>query len=749
MTENIGFSRRDLLIAGAGGAMLVAFQLRSNGALAQVQTGSIPAYLLGAPAVGSDVDSWIVVHADNTVTAYFGRGEFGQGTLTGMLQVAAEELDLDLGQISAVPLDTAITRNQGMQVSSSSIEGAAPSLRAAAAEARQALLKMAATRLDASEGDLRVSAGLVSVAGRPGRSVTYGELLGDKRFNLKVTGTAPLKPVAAYKLVGARVPRVDIPAKIKGSYEYVQHVRLPGMLHGRVVRPAGQGALGAGAKFKTIDETSIAQIEGARVVRKGDFLGVVAADEWSAVKAAVQLKVDWDMPRTLSGTDRLHDRMKASKTIDKTVIDVGDAGAALSSAAHTVSASFKSPYEAHAPFAPNCAVADVRADSAEIICATQNLFPTRAALARVLKMPVEQVRVRYVESSGTFGHSCYDDAAQAAAILSQAAGKPVRVQFTRGDELGWDHYGPAHLAEVRAAADANGKIVGYEYHGWQHGWNFVVEATEELALNAKIPPLALPDAAHVNKSNAGAMYDIPNRRLISHAVPGLEGYLKGSYLRSPLDLSISFASEQVIDELAFRAKQDPVEFRKRNISDPRWMGVLDAVAKASNWRAHVAGDRKSGDIVTGTGVALGTHFVSYGAAVAEIEVNRKTGEIRVLHVYGALDAGLIVNPASVEHQIEGQLIQATSRILHEEVRFNETNVTSLDWSSYPILRFDEAPVVTPIVISHPDKPSTGAGEEVLAAGGAAIANAFFDATGIRMHERPMTPERVFAALKAG
>jgi nicotinate dehydrogenase subunit B len=441
--------------------------------------------------------------------------------------------------------------------------------------------------------------------------------------------------------------------------------------------------------------------------------------------------------------------MKASKTIDKTVIDVGDAGAALSSAAHTVSASFKSPYEAHAPFAPNCAVADVRADSAEIICATQNLFPTRAALARVLKMPVEQVRVRYVESSGTFGHSCYDDAAQAAAILSQAAGKPVRVQFTRGDELGWDHYGPAHLAEVRAAADANGKIVGYEYHGWQHGWNFVVEATEELALNAKIPPLALPDAAHVNKSNAGAMYDIPNRRLISHAVPGLEGYLKGSYLRSPLDLSISFASEQVIDELAFRAKQDPVEFRKRNISDPRWMGVLDAVAKASNWRAHVAGDRKSGDIVTGTGVALGTHFVSYGAAVAEIEVNRKTGEIRVLHVYGALDAGLIVNPASVEHQIEGQLIQATSRILHEEVRFNETNVTSLDWSSYPILRFDEAPVVTPIVISHPDKPSTGAGEEVLAAGGAAIANAFFDATGIRMHERPMTPERVFAALKAG
>jgi nicotinate dehydrogenase subunit B len=354
--------------------------------------------------------------------------------------------------------------------------------------------------------------------------------------------------------------------------------------------------------------------------------------------------------------------------------------------------------------------------------------------------------VRYVEGSGTFGHSCYNDAAQAAALMSQAVGKPVRVQFMRGDELGWDNYGPAHLAEVRAAADANGKIVGFEYHGWQHGW-YTLESSMELAGNMKVPPLRLNPSAIVNKVNAGGMYDIPNKRLVNHDLSGLERSLKGSFLRSPLDLSISFASEQIIDDLAFKARIDPVEFRRKNISDPRWHGVLNAVVKASKWKSHVAGKRRSGDIVTGVGVALGTHLVSYGAAVATVQVNRKTGAVRVMHLYGALDAGLAVNPASVEQQIEGMMIQAASRTLHEEVSFNESNVTSLDWGSYPILRFGEAPKVTPIVISHADKPSSGAGEEVLAAAGAALANAFFDATGVRLYERPMTAERVLRALK--
>jgi CO/xanthine dehydrogenase Mo-binding subunit len=744
MNRQNEFSRRAFL--GNGGAMLVAFGLSTGPSRAQINTGSFPPYITGPTALNTELDSWLAIHPNNTATLYFGRAEFGQGTLTGMLQIAAEELDLEMKQVSAANLDTSVTRNQGNQVASSSIEGAAPSLRAAAAEARQALMKLAAERLNVSEDKLQVSSGVVTAAGR---SVSYGELIGDKRFSLKVTGKAPVKSVSSYKLVGTPVPRIDISPKMKGSYEYLQHVRVPGMLHGRVVRPAGQSALAADLKIKSVDESSISNIPGVQLVRKGRFIGVVAADEWSAVKAASQLKVEWDLPRNLSGTDRLHEKMRASKTDDKNIVETGNVSAAISNAPHTVAATFKSPYEAHAPFAPNCAVADVRADSADVYCATQSLFMLRGAIARVLKMPPEQVRVRYFESSGTFGHSGYNDVAQAAAVLSQAVGKPVRVQFSRSDEHGWDNYGPAHLADIRAAADSNGRLVVFEYQGWQHGWNFVVESTEDLALDAKIPAPVTPPAAGVNKATAGGAYNIPNWRVINHSVNGLEGYLKGSFLRSPLDLSICFATEQVIDELAYRAKLDPVEFRRRNLTDPRWIGVLDAVLTSSKWRPRVAGERKSGDIVRGTGLALGTHFVSYGAAIAEIEVNKKTGEIRVLQIFGALDPGLAINPASVEQQIEGQLVQATSRMLHEEVRFDESSVTSVDWASYPILRFEETPAVTPIVISRPDQASTGAGEECLAAAGAAIANAFFDATGVRLRERPMRPERVLAALRAG
>ena len=744
MTTTATLSRRELL--AASGALVVSFSIPAK---AQIRTGSFAPYIVGPSALNTDLDSWLTIHANNTATLLFGRSEFGQGTVTGMMQIAAEELDLEMAQVSAANLDTTVTRNQGNQVSSSSIEGAAPSLRAAAAEARQALLKMAAERLNAPADTLRVSGGVVTTANRPDTKVTYGELIGDKRFSLKVTGTAPEKPVSSYRLVGTRVPRIDIPPKMRGTYEYMQHVRVPEMLHGRVVRPSGQAALASAVRLKSVDETSISQIPGVQLVRKGRFLGVVAADEWSAVKAAAQLKVEWEIPQALPSMKQLHEKMRSAKTNDRVVHESGDAATAIANAPHKVSASFKSPYEAHAPFAPNCAVADVRADSADVYCSTQRLFWLRGALARVLKLKPEQVRLRYVESSGTFGHSGYDDVATAAAILSQAVGKPVRVQFSRGDEHGWDNFGPAHLAEIRAAAGADGRLVGFEYHGWQHGWNFVVEPSEELAFDAKIPdPVTVP-AAGVNNLTAGGLYSVPNRRVINHTVNGLEGYLKGSFLRSPLDLSISFASEQVIDELAHQAKLDPVEFRRKNVTDPRWHGVLDAVLAASKWTPRLAGEKKSGDVVQGTGVALGTHFQSYGAAIAEIEVNRKTGQIRVLRVYSALDAGLAVNPLSMEQQIEGQVIQATSRMLHEEVDFDATGVKSVDWASYPILRFEEAPAVTPVVISRPEHHSTGAGEEVLAATGAAIANAFFDATGVRMRERPMRPERVLAALKAG
>jgi nicotinate dehydrogenase subunit B len=450
----------------------------------------------------------------------------------------------------------------------------------------------------------------------------------------------------------------------------------------------------------------------------------------------------------LPGNADLFEPMRATKTTDTVIADWGDAAKGFAQAAHIASATYRCPYQSHAPFGPNCALADVGPNQALVISSTQDVYGSRDMLAEVLGLPAEKVRVQYVEGSGTFGRSCYEDAAQAAAVMSQAVGKPVRVQFMRSDELGWDDYGPAHLADVRAGIDANGKLVAYEYHGWQHGW-VVNETTHELALST--PPKERTTGAGsipVNRMSTGSMYTVANRRVVSHAVP-MVGYLKGAPLRSPLDLSFAFASEQTIDELAYAAKLDPLEFRRRNMGDARWLGVLNAAAEAAKWQPRLAATALSKDeVVRGRGIGLGTHHVSYGAAVADIEINTRTGNIVATRLFGALDAGLIVNPALVENQIIGQMIQATSRTLKEEVTFDKSGVTSLDWVSYPVLRFAEHPHVTPVVVQRLDEPSTGAGEEVMGATAAAIANAFFDATGVRLRQYPMTPERVKAALAA-
>jgi CO/xanthine dehydrogenase Mo-binding subunit len=733
--------RRDFL--KAGGAIVVGFPLRDI-LLGQTVPGARGT--TAGPPDAKQVDTWLAIHADNTATVYIGFAELGQGNSTALLQVAAEELDMDMSQLSTVRLDTNVTPNQGGTYSSASIQRGGPQVRTAAAEARQALLKLASNKLNAPPDGLTISKGVVSSRG--GGSVSYGELVGDKPFHLAFTGTAPVKSSAEYKVVGTAVPRNDMPDKVAGKYVYMQHVRVPGMLHGRVVRPRGQGAYGAGAKVMALDETSIGNIPGARVLRKGDFVGVVAENEWDAVRAARQLKVQWDSSPTLTGSDGMYDAMRSAKTDDRVVVERGNAADAIGAAPHKVEYNCRAPYQAHAPFGPNCALADVKSDSATVMCSTQDVYGTRGTLARVIGMPVDKVRVQYYEGSGTYGHSCYDDVAQAATLLSQLAAKPVRLQFMRWDEHGWDNYGPSHVGEVRAAANADGKIVGYEYHGWQHHWSNV-ETSEQLALGKAAAEWQPNPAMQVNPRCCGGMYDIPNVRLVNHHVPGL-GYLKGAWLRSPLDLSFSFTSEQAIDQLAFLLKLDPYEFRRNNIKDARWLGVLDAAAKAAKWTPRTAASNVSqAKTVTGRGIGMGTHLASYGAAVAEIEIDKQTGKVVARHLYGAVDAGLVVNPGNVESQISGQLVQTASRMFHEEVTFSKTNVTSLDWASYPILRFEECPQVTPVVVQRLNEPSSGAGEEVMAAAAGAIANAFFDATGVRMKEFPLTPKRVLAALKLG
>ena len=729
--------RRDFL--KAGGALVVGFPLRD---VLLGQAAPAPRGTVAGPPDPKQVDTWLAIHADNTATVYIGFAELGQGNSTALLQVAAEELDMEMGQLKTVRLDTNVTPNQGGTYSSASIQRGGPQVRTAAAEARQALLQLASKRLAAPVDRLTVSKGMVSAAGS---SVSYGELVGDKPFHLAFTGSAPIKSSADYKVVGTPVPRNDLPDKVSGKYVYMQHARVPGMLHGRVVRPRGQGAYGAGAKVMALDEASISSIPGARVLRKGDFIGVVAENEWDAVRAARQLKVQWDATPSLTGSDGMYAAMRAAQTDDRTVLEHGNAADAIGAAPHKVAYNCRAPYQAHAPFGPNCALADVKLDSALVMCSTQDVYATRGTLARLLGLPVEKVRVQYYEGSGTYGHSCYDDVAQAATLLSQLAAKPVRLQFMRWDEHGWDNYGPSHVGEVRAAAGADGKIVGYEYHGWQHHWSNV-ETSEQLAFGKPAAEWQPNPAMQVNPLCCGGMYDIPNVRLVNHHVPGL-GYLKGAWLRSPLDLSFSFTSEQAIDQLAFLLKIDPYEFRRRNIKNDRWLGVLDAAAKAANWVARpAAANLTQAKVVSGRGIGMGTHLASYGAAVAEIEVDRESGKVVATHLCGAVDAGLVVNPGNVESQISGQLVQTASRMFHEEVTFSKYNVTSLDWASYPILRFEESPRVTPVVVQRLNERSTGAGEEVMAAAAGAIANAFFDATGVRMTEFPLTPKRVLTAL---
>jgi nicotinate dehydrogenase subunit B len=742
-SERLTFPRRDLL--KAGGALLIGFAIRGT---ARAQTADGVALVTGPDQPDPNkLDTWIAIHADNTATIFIGFVELGQGCTTALLQLAAEELDLSMSQVKTVRLESHTMPNQGGTVASASVARGGPRIRAAAAEARHALLKMASQKLDAPLEFLTVADGVVSVKQNPKRSVTYGQLVGDKPFNLPYTGTAPLKPFGAYKVVGRSIQRLDIPDKAAGKYVHMQHVRIAGMLHGRVVRPRGQGAYGDGASIASIDETSIVGTPGARVIRRGDFIAVVAENEWDAVRAARDLKVSWDQPAVLPGTAGLHGQMRTAKTTDRIVLDNGDVSAAFGAAAHVASQSYRGPYQAHAPFGPNCALADVKADSALVMCSTQNIYDTRRKVAQVLGMTIEKVAVRYYEGSGTYGRSCYDDAAQAAAIMSQTAGRPVRVQFMRWDEHGWDNYGPPQLADVRAAIDAAGKIVAYEFQGWQHNWS-TTETSQQLALGTPAAESPGPGSQEVSPFNLAAPYTIPNMRLVNHRVGGIR-YLKGANLRSPLDVTFSFASEQAIDELAFLAGMDPCEFRRHNIKDEHWLGVLNAAAKAAGWTPRKPGQRQLGDaqLVKGRGIALGTHTSSYAAAVADIEVELTTGTIVVRHLYGAIDAGLCVNPGCLENQISGMLVQATSRMLKEEVTFSSTNVTSLDWDSYPILRFEECPEVTAVVVQHLEQKSSGGGEELMGPAAAAIANALFDATGVRLREYPLTPTRVLAALQ--
>ena len=770
-------ARRDFLkttgvvVVGFSIADKVAAQAPGDGA-SGVQRG-----LVSGPPDPGQVDSYIAIHPDNTATLYTGYVELGQGGPTALRQIAAEELDLDMNQVRDVRVDTFVSTN-GFTAASRTAAIGGTETRAAAAEARRALLEMASDRLKTPVRDLDVAKGVVSVRNDSQRSITYADLVGGKSFNRKFeqvaynggielprksSDTAIPKRREDYRIVGTRVARPDIADKVRGTFQYVQQVRVPGMLHGRVVWPRGQGASGiSNPTVIGIDETSIKDIPGVRIVRRRNFVAVVAEREWDAVRAARQLKVTWEtFASSLPGHETLFDSFKSARTNDLVDTNTGDVDAALSRGAHVLSATYAGPFQSHGTMAPNCAVADVTKDGVLLMCADQGIYQTRNGVARLLGLPVEKIRVQYYAGSNTYGSSCYRDVAQAAAIMSQEVGKPVRLQFSREDEFGWDNYGPALLSDLRGAVDADGTLVAFEYLGWTHTGGGL-DTTSQLALGA-------PAAGNIAGGTPGPggaglfsihlsqmdMYDVPNRRIVNKRVAG-PGYLRTGALRAPMDPSTFFALEGMMDELAHAAKLDPYEFRKRNISHTRWLGVLKAATDAAKWTPRVAASTlSSARIVAGRGIGLGTHHlpqnqgsrVTYAAAVVDIEVNKDNGVVVAKHVYGAMDAGLVINPGIVESQIVGMSVHGASLALREEVQFNQTNVTSLDWNSYQTLRFAEHPAVTPIVVQQIHEPSSGAGEEVLPAVVAAIGNAFFDATGVRVRRYPLTPSRVLAALK--
>jgi nicotinate dehydrogenase subunit B len=730
---------REKFLKGSG-ALVVGFSLLGTA----VAGGARAATTAAGPPNAALIDSWIAVHQDNTATIYMGKIEI-TGAPTGLLMIAAEELDLAIDQVRHGQWNTNRSPNQGTTAGSNSTSSGGPQIRQAAAEARAVLLGLAAKQLGVPVSQLTVSKGVVSVAGDASKSVSYGALIGGRQFSAPNTGKAPLKKVSDYKLVGKWTPRKDLAGKVAGTHPWVHNLRLPGMLHGRVVRPLGQGPYSVDEVPLKVDESSIKNIKGAQVVRKGNFVGVVAPNEQDAIQAAQQLKVTWKQSPTMPGNGNLWKLFREVGKAERVAENKGSIAAGLAAAKEVREASFAISYQAHASMGPSAGLADVKGDTANVWGASQNMYSSRNLAATQLGIPATNITFHFAEGAGCYGRNLQDDAPLAAALMSQAVGKPVRVQLTRDQEHGWEFYGPATLVDIRGSVDADGNITSYDYVSFQQPWVF----SEATAYMSGVAPASLGGFGGADGDNSGQQYAIKNHRVVGRSVPNDSQLPKIAYLRAPAAPQAVFASEQMIDELAHAANMDPVAFRLKNIGEERWAGVLEAAAKAAKWKSRVAASNVgTGRVLKGRGVAIGGFANTFVAVVADITVDKVTGKIRVTHITTAHDCGLVVNPNTVEQQVQGCTVQGISRALLEEVKFSKSRVTSLDWEGYQILRYKDTPDVTVVLVNRPDQRSSGAGEPAIAPVAGAIANAFFDATGKRVRQMPMTPARVRTALRS-
>jgi len=727
------FNRREFT-AGLG-AIIVAFSLDPKLARGQER-------LPGSLQNNRRLDGWIRINADGSATIFTGKVELGQGILTALAQIAAEELDLPLSRVKMISGDTGQTPNEGQTAGSQSIENSGTALRMAGAEVRAILIDLAAKRLGVPADQLTLADGMI--AAPDGRKVGYGDLNPD--LNREASAKAAPKPAAAHVILGRSISRFDIPAKVTGGAAYVQDMRLPGMLHGRVIRPPRYGS-----KLDSVDEAAARAMPGVvAVVRDGSFLGVVAEREEQAIgaRAALLKSAKWTLGPQLPDPARLFEVIKSLPSKDATI---GLKQGPLPENARTFEAVYTKPYMAHASIGPSCSVAEFKDGKMTVWTHSQGVFPLRAELAKALKMPAASLRCVHVEGSGCYGHNGADDVALDAALLARALpGRPVRLQWMRDDEFGWEPYGPAMVMRAKAALGGDGKIADWDYEVWSNTHSTRPQSTNGtnvlaawyLAEPQKMgPPTSPPQPAGGGDRNAIPLYDFPRQQVIHHFVQDMP--IRVSALRTLGGYANVFALESFMDELAAAAGVDPVAFRLAHLSDPRARAVIEAVAKKAGWTPGEKGDGARG---RGIGFAKYKNLACYVAVVAEVEVDRGSGMVRVPRATAAVDAGLIINPDGLTSQIEGGIVQSVSWTLKEEVRFDQSGILARDWASYPILTMPEAPEVEVELINRPNERPLGAGEGSQGPAVAAVVNAFANATGKRIRDLPLNPARVKAAL---
>ena len=769
--ERAGFSRRDFM--KGSGALIVCFSMGGVSGMLQAQTraGAFGENAAADSPPANQVDSWIAIGSDGKVTAYTGKEELGQGMSTAQMQLVAEELCVPFERVNLIVADTSMTPDQGVTSGSQSHPANFnhSNLGGACATAREAMLQLGSKHLNIPVDQLTAVAGTIRSKMDASKKVTYAELLAGKKFDLKVDPAAKRKPASEWTVLGKPIGRPDMAQMATGTFEYAHNVRVPGMLHGMVVRPSA-----VGATLLKVDESSVSGMTGfVKVVIKKNFVGVVAEKPWQAVQIAGKLDVTWSPGPELPKQETFYDHLRNQKpTRDTLLVNSNDVDQKLSAAVTVVKATYLHPYQMHASFAASCAVADVQGDKATVWSPTQGVWHQRATLAMLLGLKAENVRVIFRRGSGCYGINGADAVTYDAALLSQAVGKPVRVQLTRKDEMAWENYGFAFTIDERAGLDAQGNIIAWDHEAWSpvlgnrpvytYPGNVITGYLAGFQPEEFRPRSPAPEpTTFSNNSNAIPSYvvghvagadhgagKVKSERALLHNV--VSPFWTGP-LRSPQRLQNTFAHESFMDELAARVKADPVEFRLRHLSEPRMIDVVKAAAKGANWDPRPSPKARTGSagVASGRGISCVAYEGDNGfsAMVAEVEVDLATGKITVKRIVVAIDAGPISNPDGLRNQSEGGALQGLSRALGEEVTWDDHNVTSIDWRTYHSLPLGfSVPKMDVVLLNRSDVPATGAGETAITVVASAIGNAIFDATGARLRQVPFTPERIKAAL---